>query len=229
MTNPQIYTRPALDKSSLTISAQLFAHQVAPTTSSKIIDASKMPAQNWTIFAQHSALSSPPTKPMHISPRASDAKVHRPTLISLEERLFDNAAELKIALSKIVMHLTPKWRTIIFRQIDSLLDLDSWQDDSAFVQKSTFTTFLRFITFAKPTRLPSLGVSLTGNILAAWNTGNQRIAVEFFPKDQAATTFVKQGVYSGEREVLAWRGHVTDLKPFIEQNGMIGCLQSDPS
>lgn len=196
-------------------------------------DASQMPSQNWTIPAQpfvHSrSVSSALTKPLSIptkSPRASDAKTLHSSP-SLEAQLFDNAAELKIALSHIVMHLAPEWRAIIFRQLDSLLDINSWQDDSAFIQKSTFTTFLRFIIFAAPTRLPSLGVGLTGHILAAWNNGDQRIAVEFFPEDKAAATFVKQGTYA--REALAWRGHVADLKLFIEKNGMIGCIQSDPA
>lgn len=197
------------------------------------IDASQMPTQSWIISAlpfKHSraissALTTPPRIPTE-SPRASDAKVLQPSP-TLEVRLFDNAAELKIALSQIVMHLVPEWRDIIFRQLDSLLDMKGWQDDSAFIQKSTFTTFLRFIIFAAPTRLPSLGVSLNGHILAAWNNGDQRIAVEFFSEDKAAATFVKQGAYS--REALAWRGHVADLKLFIEQNGMIGCIQSDPA
>ena len=125
------------------------------------------------------------------------------------------------------MHLTPEWCTFIRRQIDFLLDLDNWQDDdSMFIHKTTFTTFLRFIIFTKPTRLPSLGVGLTGNILAAWYEGNQRVTIEFFQKDQAAATFVKQGMHSREREALAWRGNVADLKSFIEQIGMIGCLSS---
>lgn len=197
------------------------------------IDASQMPSQSWTIAAQpflHSrAVSSALTEPARIpteSPRASDVKVHHSSY-SLEAQLFDNAAELKIALSHIVMHLAPEWRAIIFRQIDSLLDMNSWQDDSAFIQKSTFMTFLRFIIFAAPTRLPSLGVSLNGHILAAWNNGEQRIAVEFFSVDKASATFVKQGTRS--KEALAWRGHVADLKLFIEKNGMIGCIQSDPA
>lgn len=198
-----------------------------PMTNLKTIDVSKMGAQKWTIFARHSTLSCPLTKSMHISPRASDAKVLPHSTPSLEVQLFDNAAELKITLSQIVMHLAPEWRTIIFRQIDTLLDLNSWEDDSAFIQKSSFTTFLRFIIFAKSTRMPSLGVDLTGHLLAAWNNDNQRVIVEFFKEDQAAATCVKQGAYSGERETLAWRGHAEDLKHFIEQNGMMGCLQSN--
>ncbi len=206
MTKLQIYPSKIPLQSSMALAAQDFAYPVVPmTTSLKNIDVSKMPAQNWTIFARHSALSSPSIKPIHISPRASDAKVLPRSTPSLEVQLFDNAAELKITLSQIVMHLAPEWRTIIFRQIDTLLDLNSWEDDSAFIQKSTFTTFLRFIIFAKSTRMPSLGVDFTGHLLAAWNNDNQRVIVEFFKEDQAAATFVKQGVYSGERDASVAR------------------------
>ena len=132
----------------------------------------------------------------------------------------------KVALSRIAMHLAPEWRTVIFSQLDTLLDPNSWQDDSAFIQESTFRTFLRFIIFAAPTRLPSLGVGSTGHILAAWNSGDQHIAVEFLPDDKAAATFVKQSARS--REVVTWRGHVADLKLFIEGNGMSECIQGNP-
>jgi hypothetical protein len=195
------------------------------------IDVSQMPSQSWTIIAHpfefpaivSTALTEPPTIPTE-SPRASDANFPAPS--SLEEKLFDNAAQLKIALSQIVMHLAPEWRAVIFRQLDTLLDLNNWQDDSALIQKSTFMTFLRFIVFAAPTRLPSLGVGSTGHILAAWNNSNQHIAVEFLPADKAAAAFVKQGERS--KEAVTWRGHVADLKPFIEDNGMIEWIQGNP-
>lgn len=227
MTKLQIHPSKTHLQSSMALAAQGFSYPVASRTNLKIIDVSKMPTQHWTISARRPSLSFPPINSLNISPRASDAKVRRRSTPSLDVQLFDNAAELKIALSQIVMHLAPEWRTIIFRQIDTLLDLNSWEDDSEFIEKSTFTTFLRFIIFAKSTRIPSLGVDITGHLLAAWNNGNQRVIVEFFKEDQAAATFVKQGVHSGERETLAWSGHVEDLKHFIEQNGMMGCLQSN--
>ena len=130
------------------------------------------------------------------------------------------------SLSQIVMHLAPEWRAVIFSQLDTLLDLNNWQNDLAFIQKSTFMTFLRFIVFAAPTRLPSLGVGSTGHILAAWNNGDQHIAVEFLPADKAAASFVKQGARS--KEALTWRGHVADLKLFIEDNGMSGFFETIP-
>jgi hypothetical protein len=170
-----------------------------------------------------SALTKEPRIPTE-SPKISELNVLA-NASSLEMQLFDNAAELKIALSQIAMHLTKEWRAVIFSQLDALLDCNSWEEDSAFIQKSTFMTFLRFVVFAAPTRLPSLGVAPTGRILAAWSNGDQRIVVEFLPDDKASATFVTQGTRS--REAVAWRGHVADLKLFLERNGMIECIQGD--
>jgi hypothetical protein len=199
-------------------------------TNTRQIDMSQMPPQHWTIVAQ-AFLNSRPESPALTkiedisteSPRASDARVLPPPP-SLEAMLFDNAAELKITISKIVMHLTPEWRIAIFSQLDALLDLDNWQDDSACIQSEAFTTFLRFIIFAAVTRLPSLGVGATGHLLAAWIEGDQRIAVEFLPDDKAAATLFKQG--TRDRETVVWRGHVADLKLFIERFGTSECMQN---
>jgi hypothetical protein len=81
---------------------------------------------------------------------------------------FDNATQLKVSFSQIAMHLTPEWRTAIFEQLDFLLKPEDWQEDSALIEVPTFLTFLRFLIFAAPNRLPSLGVSPNGNVLAAW-------------------------------------------------------------
>src|SRR5271170_1370647 len=194
------------------------------------IDTSRMPVQNWTMFFRPELIPRIPSNALteiprlaSVSPRESDTQaVTSPE--TFESKLFDNAAELKIALSQIIMHLDPEWRDIIREQIDTLLDADNWQDDSAFITKSTFITFLRFIVFANPTRLPSLGVGSTGHMLAAWRKAEQRIAVEFFRDDKAAATFVMQGTKANE--AVAWRGHVADLKAFIERNGMGECLQN---
>jgi hypothetical protein len=195
----------------------------------RVIDTSGMRSQSWIILAppstQSRGVSTAIFAPRPIppkSPRISDAKVPvRP--FSLAEQLFDNAAELKIAASQVAMHLKQEWRETIFKQLNRLLDFDSWQDDSAFIQKPTFLTFLRFVLYASPTRLASLGVGPNGNILAAWNYGGQQIAVEFLSDDQAAASFVIQGERS--KELVAWRGHIAGLKAFIERNGLTECIR----
>jgi hypothetical protein len=142
---------------------------------------------------------------------------------SLDERLFDNAAELKLAVASVVMHLSLAWRDIIFQQLDELLSRENWQDDSAFVNKSTFMTFLRFIIYARPTRLPSLGVGPSGHILAAWGALACQLSVEFLFEDRAAATFVRKG--GRAKEAVAWRGHVADLREFLLRNNMISAIE----
>ena len=193
------------------------------------IDTSKMPAQRWLIGSHSTlplrtasnALTKMPTVAAK-SPRASEANILRNS-VSLESQLFDNAAELKIVVGQIAMHLTAEWRFVVFKQLDQLLAVENWQDDSALILRATFVTFLRFIVLAAPTRLPNLGVGPTGNILAAWKHGDQLVAVEFLSEDRARASFVRQGTHS--KEAVVWRGHVADLKLFIERNNMIYCTQ----
>ena len=123
------------------------------------------------------------------------------------------------------MHLSAPWRNAIFEQLNSLLKLEDWQEDSALIEGSTFKTFIRFIIFAAPNRLPSLGVGLTGHVLAAWNKDAEQIAVEFLPNDHAAAILAKQGTRG--KETVAWRGHVVDLKLFIERFGLRECMNDE--
>lgn len=187
------------------------------------IDTSRMPAQNWSIAAQpvlRSSAASPSLAEARPQPTrslsAEEAKI-MPRPPSLEVQLFENAAQLKIMLSQIAMHLSTEWRYAIFGQLDSLLKLEDWLEDSSIIEASTFKTFVRFIIFSAPKRFPSLGVGLTGHVLAAWTKDGQKISVEFFPDDVATAIVVKQGTRG--KETVAWRGHVVDLKLFIERFG----------
>jgi hypothetical protein len=169
-----------------------------------------------------SLLTSEAEKPIRKnSPRIADVTAST-AVLSLEESLFDNAANLKIAFAAIAMHLSPDWRRVIFKQLDRLLDSASWEEDSALIAFPPFITFLRFVIYAAPTRFPSLGVSPKGHILAAWLCPPQQIAVEFLEADKAVATFSIQTARS--REVIAWRGHVADLKDFIQRNGLGDCV-----
>ncbi len=165
--------------------------------------------------------SDDPEPKRRVSPRVSEATVAIEAR-SLDERLFDNAAILKIDFANFAMHLSREWRQIIFKQLDRLLDPSSWEHDSALIEHAPFITFLRFVVFSAPTRFPSLGVSPNGNILAAWLSPPQQITVEFLPADKAAATFSIQTARS--KEIIAWRGHVADLRDFIQRNGLSSCI-----
>jgi hypothetical protein len=197
------------------------------------IDTSHVPLQNWTILA-HSFREMRPASPALAvvqpipagSLRSSEAATLPPPP-SLEVQLFDNGAELKVSFSQIAMHLTTEWRTAIFEQLDFLLKPEDWQEDSALIEVATFLTILRFLIFAAPNRVPSLGVSPNGNVLAAWLKGDERITVQFLPDDRAIATLIRRGTRGNE--TVAWRGHVVDLKLFIERFGVRDCMIDVPT
>lgn len=192
--------------------------EVATTPRQSVVMRTHSPARALST----SYLSSDDRAPMRrVSPRISDGTVLTDAR-SLDERLFDNAAILKIDFANFAMHLSREWRQIIFKQLDRLLNPSSWEDDSAMIERAPFMTFLRFVVYAAPTRFPSLGVSPNGHILAAWLCPPQQIAVEFLEADKAAATFVIQTTRS--KEIIAWRGHVADLKDFIRRNGLSSCI-----
>lgn len=192
--------------------------EVATTPRHAVIMRTHTPARGLAKSYLSSDNKKPPRRE---SPRISEGIVSTDAR-SLDELLFDNAAILKIDFANFAMHLSPEWRQIVFKQLDRLLAPSSWEDDSALIERAPFMTFLRFVVYAGPTRFPSLGVSPNGHILAAWSCPPQQIAVEFLPADKAAATFAIQTARS--KEIIAWRGHVADLKDFIQRNGLSACI-----
>ena len=142
---------------------------------------------------------------------------------SPESQIFDNLAEIKTAFSQVATHLDPKWRTIIFNQIDYLLAYENWEEGESLISVPSFMTFLQFIIFTKPTYFPSLGVSLNGNLLAAWDNNNQTINMNFSARGYVSATFVKKEADS--KEIFTWCGDVKKLKLFIQCNQMTNTIQ----
>ena len=101
---------------------------------------------------------------------------------STQERLFDATANVKILTSQVAMYLDNVWREKLFRQIDSLHDVDEWDTDDTPIQQSSFNTFLKAIVQIRPERLPGLGLSHSGLLIAAWTTGQNRLTIEFLEK-----------------------------------------------
>ena len=101
----------------------------------------------------------------------------------LEERLFDATAGVKILTSQIAMHLEREWRDKLFRQLDSLHDPAEWEPDDEPVRQASFATFLKAIVQIRPKRRPGLGLSHTGNLIAAWTEQSDRLTIEFLPND----------------------------------------------
>lgn len=120
---------------------------------------------------------SPPT--MQLERRAT---IHAAK--SIEERLFDATAELKILTSQVAMHMENEWRERLFAQLDRLHAPDEWDEDDRPVERPSFSTFLKAIFDLRPSVRPGLGLSNNGCLIAAWTAGKNRLTLQFMPNDR---------------------------------------------
>ena len=141
---------------------------------------------------------------------------------SLESSLFTNRAALKIITSQVAMHLTEEERRSLFFAIDSLLGIDNWEEDSSKIDERAYRSYLRFMIYARPRKLANLGVKPGGALLAGWHNGAQSVHVEFLPGDQCVALIKSISIRGPEK--TAWRGHVARLRPKIESNDAVECL-----
>jgi len=102
---------------------------------------------------------------------------------SINEILFDACANVKILTSAVSMHLNPKLRKNLFDQVDLIHDSEDWDEDDAPVKKLSFQSFLRWLLLASPERGPGLGLTSSGNLIAAWIDNQDRLILEFSPND----------------------------------------------
>jgi len=104
---------------------------------------------------------------------------------TLDERLFDARANVKILLSKVSMHYSDVFREKLYRQIDLIHDPDDWEDEEVPVMLDSFKTFLRWFYLTNPSTLPNFGLTDSGNFIATWveNTRNTLI-MEYLASDR---------------------------------------------
>ncbi|HTM95621.1 MAG TPA: hypothetical protein VL100_07380, partial [Croceibacterium sp.] len=103
---------------------------------------------------------------------------------SLEEQLFDARAGAKIVTSRVAMRIGDDWRRCLYRQLDSLLDIEEWLTEDAPLRTDSFTTFLRLMFLIKPEVKPGLGVTSTGQLMAMWDSPEgARLTFECMPHD----------------------------------------------
>lgn len=156
------------------------------------------------------------TSPASLSLFPLESRSERP----LNERLFDALANVKILTANVAMHLDHEWRDKLFRQIDSLHDPEEWDQDDEPIKQSSFSTFLKGILQINPKRRPGLGLSYTGNLIAAWTTGRDRLTIEFLPKDHVRWVLTRY--YDDEPERIAGQTLVSrlveGLKPYNPQH-----------
>ena len=140
----------------------------------------------------------------------------------LEAVLFRNRADLKILASQVAMHLSNEERHALFSAIDWLLDHAEWEDESSQIDEHAFRSYLRFMIFARPHRLPNLGVGPYGTLLVGWHKDEKSVHAEFLPEDQCKA-LVKSSSARGP-ETIAWRGHVARLRSVVENSEAVECI-----
>jgi hypothetical protein len=163
----------------------------------------------------------PVEKPATPEPFGSEPTT--PVEDTLELKLFNNAASLKIDFSLFATALSATWRGAIFSQLDELLSLEGWNDESTLIDRSSFKTFLRFLTHAQPNRVPALAVDHAANLVAAWIKDRRRAFVTFLEGDRAVARFVGQTI-RGDDEFTSWTGPVYALCDTIEREGNLATL-----
>lgn len=105
---------------------------------------------------------------------------------TLESRAFDALAGAKVLTAQVAMHLDEGVRNRLFRQLDSLHEIDQWEEGDEPLDQSSFQTFLKALLTIRPERRPGLGLSQAGNLIASWTTGRDRLTIEFLPNDQVS-------------------------------------------
>jgi hypothetical protein len=119
----------------------------------------------------------------------------------LPSALFDALVGFKVKTSILASsHFTRPERDKLFKQLDSLFDIESWDSSDAIASEASFATLLRMVLFLGGRR-PALGLTSAGNFVASWTEGNDRLTVECKPNDQVR--WVLSQVIADERETFA--------------------------
>lgn len=142
---------------------------------------------------------------------------------TLEEQLFEATAGAKILVSRVAMHLDTALRRKLFDQLDSLHDIENWENGDIPLQQESFSTFLKTLFLLRPTIRPGLGLSIRGHLVATWRKGENRLTIEFLPKEKVlwVATISSNGDFEHTASEMPIAKLRERLKPFAEE-GWIG-------
>ncbi|RUU93363.1 hypothetical protein EOB59_03415 [Mesorhizobium sp. M7A.F.Ca.MR.176.00.0.0] len=113
-------------------------------------------------------------------------------------KLFNTLSAFKIYTNQISMHLADGWRQRIFALLDELYEADSWDTEDKVTELPAFKTFIKVILELKPTRLPGIGISSGGSLVAAWYFGDDRLTIVCDAEDKVS--FILSATVDGEIE-----------------------------
>jgi hypothetical protein len=118
---------------------------------------------------------------------------------NIDEILFDNKAALKtIAVKYGLSFIDQLVKSQLFKQIDWLLDVDSWEEGDILADADSFKTLMKFILNTNPVQAPYLGLANNGNILATFANDGNDLTLECYRNDRIK--WFVSCVFSGEIE-----------------------------
>jgi hypothetical protein len=138
----------------------------------------------------------------------SDPKKVEPTSEerSIEERLFDNRAELKTIAAQLGRaYWDEKLRKQLFQQLDWILDSEEWEDTDSYADKQSFETLVEFVLNAKPQQAPYLNIADDGHLIGTWIKGDNKFRLECFANGR--TNWFISCAIDGEEERLGGEAH----------------------
>lgn len=141
----------------------------------------------------------------------SNARPKFPKTIS--EELFEALAAFKIKTAGVAMYLEETWRSRFFRQLDSLLDAESWDPGDRPPTVESFTTMLRMLLLFGAERRPGLGATDDGLLIAAWTVGPDRLTVQCMPNDKVKWSLSCD--LDGAREIAAGNSTLANFKDIL--------------
>lgn len=103
---------------------------------------------------------------------------------AIEEQLYVALADAKIWTSQVAMHLERQARDRLFRQLDVLHEADEWAQGDKPVSLASYQSLVRALLYHKINSRPGLSLMPTGNLLALWVDGEDKLTVEFLPSNR---------------------------------------------
>lgn len=80
-------------------------------------------------------------------------------------------------------YFEPSFKDALIKHVHRLLDPEDWDQGDPVPSANSFQTLLRLLISINPERQPGLGIAPSGNFVAAWHDGEDRIFIETAKND----------------------------------------------
>ena len=117
----------------------------------------------------------------------------------VELQLFNATAAVKVWTSRVAMHLDRVSRDRLFAQIDALHDHAEWSEGDSQIALASYQTMIRAMIHHRMNSKPALSVMPSGNVIALWTRGAERLTVEFLPGNRVRWLVAMQSKQGPER------------------------------